>query len=74
VLRELKSCPASNTSNINIRITGRRIHINRLGCARRLCADSSQRDMLSVSSRPSASFPHTSESEDICVELAFTER
>jgi transposase-like protein len=42
------------------RITGRRIHINRLDCARRLCADSSR-------------LPHTSEWDDICTELALTE-
>ena len=53
VLREWKSCRAWNTSNKSIKTTERRIHINRLDCARRLCEDSSQRDMLSVSSRPS---------------------
>ena len=37
-------------------------------------ADSSQQATRSVFSRPSGSFPHTSEWEDICTELALTER
>jgi len=63
-------CRASNTSNRSIRTTARRIHINRPDCARRLCTDSSQRDMLSVSSPPSESLPHTSELGDTYTELA----
>jgi transposase-like protein len=53
VLRERKSCRASNTSSRSIRTTGRRIHINRLECARKLFADSSQRATRKDFSRPS---------------------
>ncbi len=74
MLRELKSCRASNTFSRSIRTTERRIHINRLDCARRLCADSSQRVTRKDFSLHSESLPHTSEWGDICTELAVTEQ
>jgi len=57
-----------------IRTTERRIHINQLDCARRPCADSSQRATRKDFSRHSESLPHTSEWGDICMELAVTEQ
>jgi hypothetical protein len=41
--KELRGMDSTLTSSRSIRTTGPRIHINRLDCARRLCADSSQR-------------------------------
>ena len=58
----------------SIRTTERRIHMNRLDCARRLCADSSQQDTRKDFSLHSESLPRTSRWGDISTELAVTER